>query len=118
MANALSAIDSNFGGKPTAPMNAFTLDFALDTYATGGIDIKAILDANASWKALKLPASSIFAGFVAMDPDAEGLKRIGEFLPNSQKLVLKRQGGSGDLIEQANGPIGATVNLKLTVLLA
>lgn len=118
MANALASIDSNFGGKPAAPMNAIVLDFTLDTYTTGGVDIKTILDANASWLALKLPSASIFSGFAALEPDAEGAKRIVEFLPDSQKIVLKSKGGGADLVEEANGAIGATVNVKLTALLA
>lgn len=118
MANALSAIDSNFGGKPNAPINHITLDLAIDTYATGGVDIGALLDADAAWLALKLPSSSIFAGIPALDPDAEGLLRVAEFLPDSRKLVLKKAAAGPVLAEEANGAIGATVNLKLTVLLA
>lgn len=118
MANSLVAVDSNVGGKPTAPINIITLDFALTDYATGGVDIAALLDASAIWKALKLPSSGIVAGVAALDPDAEGLLRVAEFLPVAKLLVLKKASAGPVLAEEGNGAIGATVNLKLTLWLA
>lgn len=116
MANALSAVDSKHGGKTWAPFMAINLDLAFTDYATGGIDILALLNASDLWKALKLDASSIFAGIAALDADAEGVTRVAEFLPTG-KLVLKKV-TAGALAEQANGAIGATVNCTLTVFLS
>ncbi len=118
MANAFNALDSNFGGKGQSPLNVMVLDFALDTYTTGGVEIDTLLNAVTAWTDLKLPATSIFAGFCALDPDAEGLLRVAEFLPDSRKIVLKKAAAGPVLAEEANGAIGATVNLKLTVFLA
>jgi hypothetical protein len=116
MANAMT-LDMKAGEKPASPTFVLRADFALDTYAAGGVSVDALLEANLDFKNTKLPASSIFAGFCALDADAAGVARVAEFDAVNRKIILKKAGAGPALVEESAGPIGATVNGKLTAFL-
>lgn len=112
MANTIS-LSNQAGQAPSLPTMQFSFAFSVDTYATGGVAMDALLDALPAWTALKLDKSSIVSGFVNINPDAEGVKSAADFDAVNRKLVLKHV-TAGALAERAAGAIAA-VSGVLTV---
>lgn len=104
MANTISSI-SRFGNAPSIAGKVKAI-CSLDTYAANGIDIGALLDANASFKGWNLRSSQIVAGNVNLK-GAEGMKYAASFDAADKKAILRRKGAGGDLEEVTAGAISA-----------
>lgn len=118
MANSMTGLGEHGGANPSSPTIVQGVTLGIDTYVTGGVEIQALLEANADWKASGLEADDIIAATPALVPDAAGAVRFAEYLPDSKKLVIKKAAAGPALAEESNGAIGATVNVHLTLFLA
>lgn len=104
MANTISSI-SRFGQAESVGGKVQAL-CSLGTYAENGIDIGALLDANATFKGWNLRASQIKTGYVNLY-GAEGMKYAASFDPVTRKVILRKKGAGGDLEEVTAGSITA-----------
>jgi hypothetical protein len=104
MANEITSL-SRFGNAPSVGGKVKAL-VSLDTYAAGGIDVGALLDANATFKGWNLAASKVKTGYVNLF-GAEGMKYAASFDSATRKVILRGKGAGATLEEVAAGSISA-----------
>lgn len=104
MANTISSI-SRAGNAPSIAGKVKAL-CSFDTYAANGIDLGALLDANATFKGWNLRSSQIFSGYVNLN-GAQGMKYVASFDAANKKVILRKKGAGADLEEVTAGAITA-----------
>ncbi len=116
MAN--SAVLSKFeGNKPRSPLFAMSFTVTMDTYATGGVLIEALLEAITDFKAKNIDLANVVGGCVNLKPDAVGVLYTADYWRATNAIVLKIPAAGPVLEEVAAGAIGATVIAELTLFL-
>jgi len=87
MANSAGTVTTK-GGKTNIANFVITGQVSIDTYATGGVDIGALIAAKSEFQAKQLDIEDVIDGFCQTLADTEGIKYACKFDRATRKLIL------------------------------